>query len=167
MRLRGRSGRACEFVGALIFALAVAACSGGTLQPNQYGLGAPAEPGSTEDFAANAGDVVYFQGDSAALSTEAQSILRKQVRWLNEHPGYQITLVGHADEWGTRQHNLSLGAKRAIAVKSFLQSNGLRNPRIHTVSYGKERLVADCTALSCRAKNRRVETIVSTRTAAR
>ena len=160
-------GRACAFVGMLILVLGVGACSGAAPEPNQYELGDAAEPGSPDDFTAEAGDVVYFEGDSVALSSEAQATLRKQVRWLNQHPEYQVTIAGHADEWGTRQHNLSLGAKRAIAVKRFLEDNGLRVSRLHTVSYGKERPVADCTALSCRAKNRRARTVISTRMAAR
>lgn len=167
MRFRGGFGRACKFAGVLAFALSVAACSGGVPQPNQYELGAAAEPGSSEDFAANAGDVVHFPADSVALSPEAEATLRKQVRWLNRHPEHHATIEGHADEWGTRQHNLSLGAKRALVVKNFLKRNGLLSARVHTVSYGKERLVADCTTLSCRAQNRRVQTVISARTAAR
>lgn len=167
MRIRGAVGRACRFVGAGALALALAACWGQGGQPKQYELGAAATPGSLEDFTANAGDVVYFQTESAALTPDAKATLQKQIRWLNAHPGYRVTVEGHADEWGTRQHNLELGAQRAIAVKTFLARNGLGDRRIHTVSYGKERLVADCTALSCRDRNRRAQTVISPETAAR
>jgi peptidoglycan-associated lipoprotein len=164
MRLRGDFGRAYALVG-VVFVLA--ACSGQGGQPQQYELGAAAAAGSVEDFAANAGDVVYFDADSAALSQSAQVTLRKQVQWLNQHPEYRVTVEGHADEWGTRQHNLALGAQRAIAVKSFLARAGLGAARIQTVSFGKEKLVADCSALSCRAKNRRARTVLTSQMASR
>jgi len=167
MRLRGGIGRACGLAGLMAISLAIAACSGQAPQPAQYELGTAAAPGSAEEFASRAGDVVHFTGDSAALSGDAKSILRRQIRWLNEHPQYQVTIEGHADEWGTRAHNLELGAQRATAVKDFLRRNGLRAERIPTVSYGKERLIADCSAISCRSQNRRAQTVVRARTAAR
>ncbi len=71
-----------------------------------------------------------------------------------------MVVEGHADEWGTLQHNLSLGAKRAVAVKTYLKQNGLRASRVHTVSFGKERRVADCTAPTCRAQNGRARTVI-------
>lgn len=163
MRFRGGLGRACVLVGVMAVALELAACSNQGAQPKEYELGAAGAvaPGSVEDFAANAGDVVHFQADSAVLSPGAKVRLRRQVRWLNQHPEYRVTVEGHADEWGTRQHNLTLGAERATAVKTFLQQAGLRSAPIHTVSYGKERLVADCTTLACRAENRRAQTVLS------
>lgn len=169
MRFRGGFGRASSFAGVLSFALALAACSGQVEEPKEYELGTPAAvpAESVQEFAANSGDVVHFQAESAALSPGAETVLRKQISWLNQHPEYRVTIEGHADEWGTRQHNLSLGAARATAVKTFLLQNGLRSGRVHTVSYGKERLVADCTTLDCRAQNRRAVTVVSAETAAR
>lgn len=167
MRLRGSIGRACGLAGLMAISLAIAACSGQAPQPEQYALATAPAPGGVEDFAASAGDIVHFAGDSAALSGEAKSILRRQIRWLNAHPQYQVTIEGHADEWGTRAHNLELGAQRATVVKAFLKRNGLRTGRIHTVSYGKERLIEDCSAISCRSKNRRAQTVVRARTAGR
>ena len=171
MRHRGGFGRVCTLagLGALaLTALALAACSGQAQPPKEYELGAAITPGSVDDFTANAGDMVYFAGDSVMLSPDAKATLRKQVGWLNQHPEYRVTVEGHADEWGTRQHNLALGAQRATAVKTFLTQSGLRSGhRVHTVSYGKERLVADCTALTCRDRNRRAQTVISPNTAAR
>jgi peptidoglycan-associated lipoprotein len=168
MRFRGVFDRAFSFACVLSFALALAACSGQVEQPKEYELGAPAAvtPGGVAAFSANSGDLVHFQADSAALSPGAKTVLRQQIRWLNQHPEYRVTVEGHADEWGTRQHNLSVGAARATAVKTFLLENGLRSGPVHTVSYGKERLVADCTTLDCRAQNRRARTVLSAETAA-
>ena len=121
------------------------------------GSAAPARvatPGSPQEFAVNVGDLVHFQEDSSALTGEAKSILLNQVRWLNHYTQYNITIEGHADERGTREYNLALGARRAMAVKGFLASNGVAAARIRTISYGKERPIATCDDVSC--WNRRI-----------
>ncbi|HML92886.1 OmpA family protein [Methyloceanibacter sp.] len=179
MRLCGGFGRASALLGALFLSSALSACLGPAPQQREYALGAAgsgsaeglaaqaaakvdasASPSGSETFAAEAGDVVYFPGDSSELSPEAQVTLWKQVRWLKKHPDYRILVEGHADEWGTEQYNLTLGAERAVAVKSFLETSGLETASVQSISYGKERLAADCTELSCRARNRRARTVV-------
>jgi peptidoglycan-associated lipoprotein len=74
-----------------------------------------------------------------------------------------VTIEGHADERGTREYNLALGAQRAMAVKGFLLSNGLSARRIKTISYGKERPIAVCDDISCWSQNRRAQTVLNTR----
>jgi peptidoglycan-associated lipoprotein len=154
--------RACKIAGVVALAIVLAACSR-QAQPRQYGLGGegPATPGTERDFAVNVGDVVRFEVDSSTLTGEAQGILQDQARWLNDYPQYGITIEGHADERGTREYNLALGAKRAIAVRSFLASQGVRAPRIKTISYGKERPVAVCDDISCWSQNRRAQTVLN------
>lgn len=154
--------RACKIAGVVALTIVLAACSR-QAQPRQYGLGGegPATPGTERDFAVNVGDVVRFEVDSSTLTGEAQGILQNQARWLNDYPQYGITIEGHADERGTREYNLALGAKRAIAVRSFLASQGVRAPRIKTISYGKERPVAVCDDISCWSQNRRAQTVLN------
>ena len=154
--------RACKIAGVVALAIVLAACSR-QAQPRQYGLGGegPATPGTEREFAVNVGDVVRFEVDSSTLTGEAQGILQNQARWLNDYPQYGITIEGHADERGTREYNLALGAKRAIAVRSFLASQGVRAPRIKTISYGKERPVAVCDDISCWSQNRRAQTVLN------
>ena len=154
--------RACKIAGVVALAIVLAACSR-QAQPRQSGLGGegPATPGTERDFAVNVGDVVRFEVDSSTLTGEAQGILQDQARWLNDYPQYGITIEGHADERGTREYNLALGAKRAIAVRSFLASQGVRAPRIKTISYGKERPVAVCDDISCWSQNRRAQTVLN------
>ena len=180
MRLCGGFGRAGALVGAFFLVSALSACLAPTPQPQEYSLGAagPSDAGGlaaeasakvdgaapkfgSAAFAAKAGDTVYFDGDSSELSPDAKATLRNQIRWLKRHPNHRILVEGHADEWGTRQHNLILGAERAVAVKLYLENNGLRTASIPTISYGNERLAADCTAMSCRSQNRRVRTVLT------
>ena len=66
-------------------------------------------------------------------------MLRAQADWLNRYPNYTAVVEGHADERGTRQYNIALGARRANSVKAFLVSQGVAPSRLTTVSYGKER----------------------------
>jgi peptidoglycan-associated lipoprotein len=180
MGLCGGFGRAVALLGAFFLSSGLSACLGPTSQPQEYSLSAAgsgdagglvaeastkvdgaARPAGTAQFAATAGDVVYFDGDSSELSPAAKATLRRQARWLRHHPHYRVLVEGHADEWGGSQHNLMLGAERAVAVKTYLENNGLRSISIPTVSYGRERLVAKCEAHACRARNRRARTVVS------
>lgn len=168
MHWKGGVKRACVIAGVLAMALALGACSRQS-QPKQYGLGGegPVTPGTERDFAVNVGDLVHFEVDSAALTPEAQNILRNQATWLNQYPQYTVTIEGHADERGTREYNLALGARRAISVRSFLASHGVEASRIRTISYGKERPIATCDDISCWSQNRRAQTVLNNRAVAR
>jgi peptidoglycan-associated lipoprotein len=168
----------------LLAALALAACS--RSQPNSYGLtlpppitnsspgamgagdgseNGPILPGTAREFAARVGDTVYFSTDSTELSANSQGTLRAQAQWLAQYPQYAIMIEGHADERGTREYNIALGAQRAAAVKQFLSQNGVHPGRVRTISYGKERPVAVCPDISCWSQNRRVITILNGRPA--
>jgi len=98
-------------------------------------------PGSVEDFAYQAGGEprVYFGYDQYTLSNDARDKLLRQANWLSNYPGMNAIIEGHADERGTREYNLALGARRAEAVRAFLVAQGVAPSRLSTVSYGKER----------------------------
>src|SRR5262249_1544731 len=125
----------------------------------------PATPGSQRDFAVNVGDLVYFSSDSSELSPESQATLGNQARWLQQYAQYTITIEGHADERGTREYNIALGARRAQAVRNFLAQHAVNGQRSRTVSYGKERPVAVCNDISCWSQNRRAQTVLNSREA--
>ena len=155
---------------AVLMALAVAACADTPKPESELGRAAassPATPGSARDFAVNVGDIVYFTTDSVDLSPEAKQTLTNQARWLQQYSQYTITIEGHADERGTREYNIALGAKRAQAVRNFLAQHGINAQRIRTVSYGKERPVAVCNDISCWSQNRRAQTVLNSRHEAR
>lgn len=161
--------KAVGFCAAIVVALAISACAnnqppGTDLASNRSG---PAPPGSARDFAINAGDLVYFSTDNVELSPEAQQTVANQARWLKQYSQYTITIEGHADERGTREYNIALGAKRAQAVRNYLVQNGINAGRIRTISYGKERPVAVCNDISCWSQNRRAQTVLNSRQEAR
>ncbi len=148
----------------LAVVLVLAGCSNNRTLPNspgELGLGGNAAPGSQQDLTLNVGDRIFFDTDSASLRPQSVATLTKQAQWLARYPGKSVTIEGHADERGTREYNLALGARRAAAARSFLISKGVSANRIRTTSYGKERPVAVCDDISCWSQNRRAVTVVS------
>jgi peptidoglycan-associated lipoprotein len=151
---------------ALVASLAIAGCaSKKNNMPNnasELGLGGAgaATPGSSQDFTVNVGDRIFFDTDSSAIRADAQQTLSRQAQWLQQYSSYAITVEGHADERGTREYNLALGARRAAAARDFLASRGVPANRIRTISYGKERPVAVCDDISCWSQNRRAVTVL-------
>ena len=146
--------------------LAVALSMGACANKNGAGAGADAmasaaTPGSQQDFVVNVGDRVFFESDQTELSSQAIATLDKQAQWLQQYNRYAFTIEGHADERGTREYNIALGAKRAQSVKSFLASRGIDASRMRTISYGKERPVAVCNDISCWSQNRRAVTVLN------
>jgi peptidoglycan-associated lipoprotein len=123
-------------------------------------LGDPSNPASPAYFNATVGDRVHFVVDQSTLTDEARGILDGQARWLLANPQYAVIVEGHADEQGTREYNLALGARRASAVQQYLISKGVAPARIQTVTYGKERPIAVCSDETCYAQNRRAVTVL-------
>ena len=148
---------------ALFLALAVAGCAN-KKTPNtaaDLGLsGGAATPGSAKDFTVNVGDRIFFDTDSSVIRADAQGIPARQAQWLNQYKQYAIVIEGHADERGTREYNIALGARRAAATRDYLTARGVAANRMKTISYGKERPVAVCDDISCWSQNRRAVTVL-------
>jgi peptidoglycan-associated lipoprotein len=96
-------------------------------------------PGSLEDFRVSVGERVFFDLDQSTLTSAARGTLDRQAAWLRTYPSVRVLIEGNADERGTREYNIALGARRAAAVKDYLVSLGVAGNRIDSVSYGKER----------------------------
>ena len=77
------------------------------------------------------------------------------------NPDFVAMIEGHADEQGTREYNLALGARRANAAREYLISRGVAGSRLTTVSYGKERPIEICSTEDCYSKNRRAVTVLT------
>jgi peptidoglycan-associated lipoprotein len=110
---------------------------------------------------AQVGNSVYFGFDSSELTAKAQAILDRQAAFLNVNPTMVVIIEGHADERGTREYNLALGDRRAVAVRDYLLANGLNAARVRTVSYGKERPAVSGSNEESWAKNRRAATVLN------
>ena len=110
---------------------------------------------------AQVGNTVYFGFDSSELAAEAQAILDRQAAFLNVNPTMVVIVEGHADERGTREYNLALGDRRAVAVRDYLLAKGLNASRIRTVSYGKERPAVTGSNEGSWEFNRRAATVLN------
>lgn len=138
-------------------AVLLAACaSGGS---GGYSSNISAKEGTVKELVRNVGDRVFFVTDSASLSSSARATIQKQADWLMSNRK-SLTIQGHADERGTRDYNLALGARRANAVKDYMISLGVDPSRLATISYGKERPVSLCAEESCWSKNRRSVSVI-------
>ena len=110
---------------------------------------------------AQVGNTVYFGFDSSELAGEAQATLDRQAAFLNVNPTMVVIIEGHADERGTREYNLALGDRRAVAVRDYLLAKGLNADHVRTVSYGKERPAVSGYNEESWAKNRRAATVLN------
>ncbi len=118
-------------------------------------------PGSMQDFVVNVGDRIYFDLDSYDVSSDAQPVLSNQAAWLVRYPNVRIRIEGNADERGTREYNLALGARRANSVRDFLVGRGVAATRIETISFGKERPIAEGSDEASWAQNRNAHTAIT------
>ncbi|MBU1374606.1 MAG: OmpA family protein [Alphaproteobacteria bacterium] len=112
------------------------------------------------DLAANAGDRVFFALDSHDLEPDARDMLVRQAAWLGRNGDVAALIAGSADERGTREYNLALGARRAAAARAFLVSQGVPASRLETISYGKEQPVDPASNEDAWALNRNAQTLV-------
>jgi peptidoglycan-associated lipoprotein len=116
---------------------------------------------SIEYFTETIGDTILFEVNESTLKPDTITDLQAQARWLEQNSSIPITIEGHADEQGTREYNLALGARRATSVRNFLVSQGISEARLSIVTYGKERPIEVCSMEKCWSKNRRSVTVVS------
>jgi peptidoglycan-associated lipoprotein len=150
--------RGVKFVAIVMATLAIAGCAKNADQNGA--MAGAAAPGSQQDFVVNVGDRVFFETDSSELTDQSRATLDKQAQWLGNYNRYSFTVEGHADERGTREYNIALGARRAETVREYLISRGIPAQRMRTISYGKERPVALCNDISCWSQNRRAVTVL-------
>jgi peptidoglycan-associated lipoprotein len=102
---------------------------------------------------------IYFEYDSAKLTSESIVILETHGNFIAGNGEVKVRLEGHGDERGSREYNIALGDRRAQSVRRVLLFQGASSDQVETVSYGEEKpmeLGHDDAAWS---KNRRVELI--------
>lgn len=133
----------------ILLALTVAACGGKkgvkdgeeegvsttALDDGSGGLGSAL--GAAGDLATN--NKVYFEYDSASVTDDSRVLVEAHAQNLMDNPGMTVVLEGHADERGTREYNLALGERRAMAVAEIMVAYGVPRDRMQTISYGEER----------------------------
>lgn len=114
-------------------------------QPSSSGTAtqtASLPPPTQDGLVAEVGDRVFYETDRSDLGSTARATIEGWAQWLQRYPNVTVTIEGYCDERGTREYNLALGERRAIAARNYLVALGIDPNRIGTISYGKERPVA-------------------------
>ena len=171
-----------------LLAFALAACSSNTREDDdaqararvedRSGSGTPADAGDSgavtsgledEDrFSAASLDdpnsplsvrIIYFDYDSANIRRDFDDTVAAHAAYLAANPSETVTLEGHADERGSREYNLALGERRALAVRRQLVLLGAAADQVTAVSYGEERPAVDGHDEQSYGLNRRVELV--------
>ena len=102
-------------------------------------------------------EIVYFNFDDHTLTEEGMARLNHLADHLKTNKDLKLKIEGHCDERGSTEYNLALGQLRAQAVRSYLLSLNLADPRVESVSFGEERPAAEGRGEENWAKNRRAE----------
>jgi peptidoglycan-associated lipoprotein len=103
----------------------------------------------------------FFAYNESTLADTARQALQRDVQWLQRWPQTVIRIDGHCDERGTPEYNMALGNRRAIAVKDYLASLGVKADRIEIRSLGKEAPFCSGSDESCWSQNRRGHFIIT------
>ena len=114
---------------------------------------------AAQDAAFAADTLFFFDFDQSSIKSDARASLQAHAAYLAANADASVRLEGHADERGTRAYNVSLGERRANAVKRYLIVQGAASAQIETVSYGEERPLSLSQDDAGYARNRRVELI--------
>ena len=111
-------------------------------------------------FSQNMKDV-FFEYDSYEITSQYQSVIQSDARFLQQHPSMTFVIEGHCDERGSIEYNVALGEYRANAAKQALVQAGISATRIRTISYGKEKPFCSESTESCWQQNRRAHFVYS------
>ena len=103
--------------------------------------------------------VIYFPLDSVQVSNEDREVISAHARLLSSNPDVTVVLEGHADERGTREYNLALGERRALAARNYLLQQGVAPERMRIRSFGETQRVSSGTGRIDYARDRRTEFI--------
>jgi peptidoglycan-associated lipoprotein len=128
-----------------------------------YDTGTAARPTATQAAAAAAAlpsaRVLYFAFDSSELNADALRLVDSWAKYLSANPNARVRLEGHCDERGTREYNIGLGERRALAVRDALTARGVSARQLGVASFGEERPVALGSNEEAWRQNRRVEIV--------
>jgi peptidoglycan-associated lipoprotein len=151
-----------QTIGAVAALALLAACSNEptTTTTGNAGTASSIVPGSQEDLVANVGDRVFYDFNTSSLRSDARGTLDKQSAWLGKYGSVNVQIAGNCDERGTEEYNLALGQRRANSAASYLKAKGVAAARMSTISYGKDRPIAQGSTEDAWAQNRNATTSV-------
>jgi peptidoglycan-associated lipoprotein len=126
-----------------------------------YGEGLGPRFGVDGEFLEGEFAPVYYEYDSSQIAPGERSKLEEVAVYMGQNPDVNLIVEGHCDERGSREYNLSLGERRALASRAYLVGLGVDGARIQTRSYGSERPVAFGHNEEAWRQNRRAEFVIA------
>ena len=108
-----------------------------------------------------AAENIFFTTGKATLLAKSYTKLNDVVAILNENVNYKLQIDGHTDMVGDDAANQTLSEERAAAVRTYLVSKGIAESRLSSAGYGETKPIADNNTAAGKAKNRRVEMVLS------
>lgn len=103
--------------------------------------------------------IYFFDFDSSNIHSEDVPSIDVQGNYLAANPSASVLLTGNTDERGSREYNIALGERRALAVANRLQMDGAKQSQVQVVSYGAEKPVVPGHNQAAWAQNRNVQLI--------
>ena len=113
------------------------------------------DPSGSDSGKINGLNSINFEYDKSALTSSAKQTLAQNAEWMKSRAGTNVQIEGHCDSRGSIEYNLSLGERRAQAVKAYLVSIGVSAARLSVISYGKEKPLSSGDGEADHAQNRR------------
>ena len=107
----------------------------------------PATPGAVPNVTPPPADAfnplkefsIFFDLDQYVVDDKQIPLVRRHAAYIKANPSQRVSVQGNTDERGSREYNLSLGQKRAEAVKKLLVTEGAKESQIEAVSLGEEK----------------------------
>jgi peptidoglycan-associated lipoprotein len=148
-----------KLLGALAAVSLLAACSSHGTDTSSASSGS-ASTSTGNPLAGGSGDKIFFDLDQAVIRDDARPTLDSQANWLNHNQNVNVQIAGDCDERGTEEYNIALGNRRANAAETYLAAKGVAQSRMSTISYGKDRPIAQGSTEEAWAQNRNAITSV-------
>ena len=102
-------------------------------------------------------DSVYFDFDKSFIVPKFDDVITSHAEYLRANPDLNVEIQGNCDERGSREYNIGLGNRRALAVKAALEILGVAGGRITITSFGSEKPVGMGHDESSWQQNRRAD----------
>ena len=102
---------------------------------------------------------IYFAYDQYVIDAKQLPIVEVHARFLMTNPKMSIVIEGNCDDRGSREYNLSLGARRAESIRRAMLVFGVAASQLSTASFGAEKPLALGQDEESWAKNRRSDIV--------
>lgn len=109
---------------------------------NLPGIEAFSDPASDPELASLFHNIQFQLNSELIKGDDNLKNLQKLSAYLKSHPDLYVFIEGHCCELGPQSYNFALGSRRSNSVRNYLVKDGVDMDHLFTISYGKERPLA-------------------------